>query len=252
MTIRKQGQAIHTLDDWKTHAPPKSDTHWVEGRSAMELARAWIGNDDGQLPEEVARMLAAHPDFGAVQAWIAEPEARLPFDEHRGEPRNADLCIVATDARGDYLIAVEGKADEPFGQTVGAALAQALEAKVRNPASRALERIAGLAQRLFDVADQGDGTLADLRYQLLTATAGAASEARRRGLRRVVMLVHEFVTPKTVDDKHRANDADYQHFLRRLHAPEPRGGMVGPVTMAADDAPDVPAVYFAKRVRRSR
>lgn len=42
MAVSKGGQPIRSLDDWRRLAPPKSPHHWVRGRSAQELARAWL------------------------------------------------------------------------------------------------------------------------------------------------------------------------------------------------------------------
>jgi hypothetical protein len=42
MRIEKSGQRIQSLEDWRRLAPPKTDEHWVEGRSALEAARAWL------------------------------------------------------------------------------------------------------------------------------------------------------------------------------------------------------------------
>src|SRR4051812_15458184 len=130
MPIVKNKQEIHSLSDWNRLARPKRPEHWVHGRSAMELARAWL--DDADLPGEVRAAIERHGDFGPVRAWSAEPEARLRFDKFAGEPRNTDLLIDAKDMHGRYLIAVEGKADEPFGETVGDALAAALERRIAN------------------------------------------------------------------------------------------------------------------------
>jgi hypothetical protein len=55
-----------------------------------------------------------------------------------------------------------------------------------------------------------------LRYQLLTACAGALAEAQRRQLARAVMLVHEFITPATSDVNHTRNTSDLQAFLHRI------------------------------------
>jgi hypothetical protein len=67
----------------------------------------------------------------------------------------------------------------------------------------------------------------DLRYQLLTACAGAVSEARRKGYSRAVMLVHEFVTSETQPGNHKRNSSDLSAFVYRLSG--------GGTTEVADD-----------------
>jgi hypothetical protein len=73
---------------------------------------------------------------------------------------------------------------------------------------------------------------ADLRYQLLTACAGVMAEAKRRGMIRAVMLVHEFVTAATSDANHKRNADDLARFLARIveHPPNPvvDGHLYGP------------------------
>lgn len=107
MPITKNGHPITTLDQWKTHAPPKSEIQWVDDRSAKEVARAWLEGSGTQFPQEVQAVLSAHPSFGDVLDWQCEPEARLRFDDFKGEPRNSDLSIIATDSHGPYVLAVE-------------------------------------------------------------------------------------------------------------------------------------------------
>lgn len=216
MPIAKAGRAIETLQDWERYAPPKSHHHWVDGRSAKETARAWLEPGGGELPQEVHEVLRRHPRFGSVLHWDAEPEARLRFDAFAGEPRNTDLLVIATDAFGTYLLAIEAKADEPYGETIGETFAAALEWRIDNPRSKGIARIEGLAALLLKPRFTGQPKARDLRYQLLTAGAGALAEAQRRQLTRAIMLVQEFVTPATSESNHARNAADLQAFLERL------------------------------------
>ncbi len=215
MPIAKSDHSIQSLLDWERLAPPKSPHHWLDGRSAKEVARAWLENGLA-LPSEVESALASHPGFGPVLSWDAEPEARLPFDSFAGEQRNSDLLVLARDARGPYVLAVESKADESYGETIADAFADALERRIANPRSNGIARIEGLVSLLLGARQPGHSKAADLRYQLFTACAGAIAEADRRGCSRAVMLVHEFVTAATSDANHERNAADLQKFLARL------------------------------------
>jgi hypothetical protein len=216
MSIAKAGQPIASLADWAQYAPPKSPHHWVDGRSAKEVARAWLEGCGVTLPQEVHAVLSGHPRFDDVLSWDAEPEARLRFDAFPGEPRNSDLLVIAKDVFGPYVLAVEAKADEPYGDTLGEVLAAALERRIENPRSNGIARIEGLATLLLKPRSSGQPKAGDLRYQLFTACAGALAEAHRRGLARAVMLVHEFITPATSDVKYARNASDLQVFLSRL------------------------------------
>ena len=55
-----------------------------------------------------------------------------------------------------------------------------------------------------------------LRYQLLTATAATVAEAQRQSAGRAVLLIHEFVTEQTSDEKHERNAADLDAFVRHI------------------------------------
>jgi hypothetical protein len=243
---------ILSLADWETHAPPKSPGQWVDGRSAMEVARAWLESHD-DMPPEVCAALRAHRDFGPVLTWDAEPEAKLRFDSFSGEPRNSDLAVIVSDAHGKYVLAVEAKADEPYGEIMAKAMMAAQKRMSANPRSKGVTRIQNLMAGLFP--ETVVGAIADdkLRYQLLTATAGALAEAQRRDMSRAVLLVHEFLTSRTTDSRHQRNSLDLQAFLNRLsgerieHVKE--GHLHGPYATAF--APDV-RLYVGKITRSLR
>lgn len=216
MPIAKKNRSISSLEEWFELAPPKSKDHWVDGRSAKEAARAWLAGGDA-LPSEVAAALASHPSFGEVLNWDAEPEARLRFDEFAGEPRNADLLVLTTDALGPYVVAVEAKADEVYGESVEKTLAAAHRRRRATERSNGVTRVESLLRLLPTVAPGVElPKVGSLRYQLLTACAGAVAEARRRRCARAVMLVHEFVTPATKPENHARNAADLAAFISRL------------------------------------
>jgi hypothetical protein len=215
---------IASIDDWFVRAAPKGkEKHWQAGRSAMEAARAWLEGGGVEFPTEVHAALAGHADFGPVLSWDAEPEARLKFDSFAGETRNCDLAVVARDSVGPYLLAVEAKADESFGETVSAALAAAVDRRIKNARSNGIARIEALACMLLRPRAEKLAKAGELRYQLLTACAGALAEADRLRVSRAVMLVHEFVTPggpdkesATSDTKLKRNGADLARFVGRV------------------------------------
>ena len=216
MSIYKNGIKLDSLDAWQTHAGPKSPDQWVDGRSAKEVARAWIEAGPGELPLEVKSLLDRHPAFAPLLSWEAEPEAKLRFDEFAGETRNSDLVVHGEDKHGRVLIAVEAKADESFAETIGDTLAAALERKLQSNTSNGIARIEQLAAALLGPREKGDAGLKNIRYQLLTACAGALCDGQRRGCSRVLVLIQEFVTPKTEDKKHHQNARDLNRFIRRL------------------------------------
>jgi hypothetical protein len=258
MTINKHGIEITTLDLWKKHAPPKSLDQWVDGFSAKELARAWLGSRASAIPSEVGLALAGHKDFTAVEAWRAEPEVRLPFDSFGGEPRNSDLVIHARDSNDEFLIAVEGKCHEPFGQTVADALAEAVERKLGNVRSNGVARIEQLAANVLGPRQGHEPALKKLRYQLLTACAGALCEAERLSVQRVILLIHEFFTDETDERLHARNSNDLNLFARRLSHESvgaiAKSRLYGPFHVPWKSRPTLGSVrlYLGKAVRDIR
>ncbi len=140
----------------------------------------------------------------------------MRFDDLKGEPRNSDLAVTVHDAHGSYFLAVEAKADEPYGETVSDAFAAALERRLVNPRSKGIARIESLASGLLGSRSADLPKAGNIRYQLLTAAAGCIAEARRQGASRAVLLVHEFITRATRDENHKRNRADLTNFLARL------------------------------------
>jgi hypothetical protein len=255
MPIAKAGHTIASLADWERLAPPKSQSHWVDNRSAKEVARAWLEGRGETLPPEVHSALAEHPMLGPVPSWEAAPEVRLHFDAFPGEPRNSDLVVLARDSFGSYLLTVEAKADEPYGETVAEAFAAALERRIDNSRSKGIARIEGLASSLLRPR-RPDRTGADqLRYQLLTACAGTVAEAIRRGYTRAVMLVHEFITPITANKNHERNALDLYRFLGRLGddavGPISKGRLYGPFPLQAAGEIQLFVGKFSRNLRNA-
>jgi hypothetical protein len=253
MSIRKRNIELTSLEEWFRLAGPKSPDQWVDDRSAKEVARAWL-EGKGVLPSEVNTALNGHSAFGSVFSWHAEPETKLPFDKVAGETRNTDLAVHAQDAHGEYLIAVEAKADEPFSDTIGKTLEDALERYLQNNKSNGINRIQALTQALVGARATGDPPVKDLRYQLFTGCAGALCEANQRGYERTLFLVHEFVTTRTVDENHRRNAADLDLFVHRLSHGAVKsiasGDIQGPFNVPGAPLLSNPGILYIGKVSR--
>jgi hypothetical protein len=142
LRIIRDGREIRNMNDWYDSMPQRvRSKHWKSGRSAQELARAWVGRGSWAVPAEVTRLLESHPTFRGADLLEARPEERIQLDRFRGNTRNADLLIVASLAGEPLVITVEAKADESFGRTIGACLATAREADRSNAPAR-IERLA--------------------------------------------------------------------------------------------------------------
>lgn len=227
-TISKNGNLLTSIDEWWQFASPKLDIHWKDGRSAKENARAWIAAAP-ELQPDVAQAFENCPSIGPIRRWSAEPEARIPIDRYRGEQPNIDLLLVAEDEHGPLVVAIEAKADEPFGDMLADRRRRAEATLGSNPRSKALARIDELIDRFG--LDYQQSHVPQLCYQLITATAAALEEAKRRSSKRVMLIVHEFVTPLTDSGKRERNSADLDHFLSAAFSYRGQltsGGVAGP------------------------
>lgn len=256
MSIRKHGLPMTTLEDWELRAGPKRDDQWAEHRSAMEAGRAWLANGT-DMPQEVTSALTSHPDFGPILAWSAEPEVKLPFDDFPGEPRNTDLLVEVTDSRGSYLLAVEAKADESFGDSLAKTRETVEAILARGERTNRWPRLEQLTLSLFGAEDPMSSRLVDLRYQLLTACAGVLRAGQLRGHTRAVMLVQEFVTPRMLDVNHARNAADFVAFVRAITRNDDgaqfAGDLVGPIRVPGAPLFEAhPALYIGKVSRNLR
>jgi len=164
---------------WLLASPGK---HWKHGASAMALADAWEHADGWPAP--VATVLASDPDLSELDLLLAIPEHEVPLPGG-SRPSQTDLFVLARRAGGDLVaIAVEGKAEEPFGDHTVA------EWRADDSPGRA-KRL-GYLLEVLDLAD--DKRLAEIRYQLLHRAASAVIEARRFGAEHAAMLVHSFAS----------------------------------------------------------
>ena len=237
MPISKNAVPILTLDDWETCAGPNAPDHWSDGRSAKEAASAWLEDDAVDLPKELKTALKHHDAFGKVTGWSAEPQVALPSDgSAAGESFVADLVVEAEDEHGPYLIVVDAKSDEPFGDPLGGALAAAVEALLDDQRSTDLEHVVRMAALLGPRRDD-DPALVDIRHGLLAASAGCLAEAERRGRSRALLLIQEFVTDRTVDKKLLVNAIDLGRFVKRLSHGAFKGlspgAIAGPISVPA-------------------
>lgn len=223
------GQEIGSLADWLKHAPPKKrEKHWKPGRSATELARAWL--DDGRgptVPPDIASLLESHELTRGFSPALAIGELVTHLDDFAGEHRNHDLVVIGEAAGGSTLLAIEAKADESFSShTVesylkacarqeserAAKVEQAIAAGKRPPRpSNVPARIKQLCAAAFGPPESDAESVAavaqSLRYQLVTALAGALIEARTRRCTQAVLIVHEFLSDPDPDGEIEGTDA---------------------------------------------
>ena len=227
--ITKTGRRLATLDEWFRYAPPRGKKkHWKDGRSAKENARLWL-DAAPCLPPGIADILRSCADVGILRSWHAEPETEIPFDSFRG-PANIDLLLTCDDEIGPLVVAVEAKADEPFGDTIEKTLSKANKRLEKASGSKGVERVKNLAAQFGLSLEQQE--VLNLRYQLFTLTAAALAEAERRAAQRAIVIIHEYVTSLTSCEKRAQNASDLDCFLEMVFGRQYslcNGMIVGPI-----------------------
>jgi hypothetical protein len=166
-----------SADGWREGLA--APTHWRPGYSAHSLAHTWHHADG--FPERVRAAFAGSP-LGSLEFVVGIPEYEVALPGGR-RASQTDLFVLARTADGRKVaLAVEGKAEEPFGDSCVAEWR-------REASSGKRERLA----RLLDVLELADDErVAKLRYQLLHRTASALLEASRLHAPIACMLVHSF------------------------------------------------------------
>jgi hypothetical protein len=174
----------------------KPELHWKPGYSACELARSWVGADG--IPAPVRAVLDTCPDY--KDAHLIEGFFEREVDlRSRGRPSQTDLLAFMHTAAGYAVLAVEGKAEEPFGQLV----------REWNDGSPGKVRRLTV---LCDVLGLDPASVGSLRYQLFHRAASAIFEAERYRCGHALLLVHSFSGRRT-------SFADFAAFAEALGCP---------------------------------
>ena len=154
----------------------RGEEHWRKGYSARELAESWFLADG--IPASVKAVLDNCRDYRdtALIDGFFEREVDLGTP---GAASQTDLMVIANTSRGLAVIAVEGKVNEPFGDTV----------VEWNDGSAGKGR---RLEKLCATLGISENAASGLRYQLLHRTASAVYEAHRYRTMDALMLVHSF------------------------------------------------------------
>ena len=188
---------ITSVDDWRTYAPPKNQkTQWKDGRSAKLLAQYVLSKN---FASDMSRIIKSC-GFNASSTLFCEPEfnTSLPCS---GSGRNHDLLI---DGR-DFVIGVEAKVSEPFGNTIG---------KEYNDNS---ENKQNRVEKLLKYIDKSFDDAKDYKYQLLTGLVGTMLEAKKRKKNKCLFLVILFAGDvETSGNTLKGNEIDFNDFRSKL------------------------------------
>lgn len=170
----------------------KQEWDWKEGRSAHALANLW--HSANALPATIKSILASHPIFRSAELIDAFLERQVDLGT-AGRHSQTDLLAIVGLEDQLAILAVEGKAGEPFGNEYVHQWLDGSENKVR--------RLTGLCETLGVPV----GSTHHIRYQLLHRSVSAILEARRYRSKAAVVLVQSFAQDK-------GSFADFSEFLR--------------------------------------
>lgn len=255
--VNRAGDSITSLAAWEKFGGPAADRHWVEGRSAYELALDWI---EGDAPARLINLLGLRTALAGARLDVAIAEKKTSFDALPRGPRNHDLLVRAENAEGRIVVGVEGKADESFDEPLWRWREKALARSAKSAAPDRLDRLttAFFGSTIDEDVDQPP--LGSMGYQLLSALAGTLADAQTDSAESAVLLLHEFKTSKTDDEKHARNGRMLDDFIFRLaRGPVDRSGSddewITPAIAVAGDGTILPAstpVFIAKMVTDRR
>lgn len=237
---------INNLNDWGSiYTNNSSGKHWKDGRSAKELARAWINTKDKYLE----KLLDSTGEFKGIKFIKASPEYETKFDEY-GKGRNHDLLILAKDLKGQVLISLEAKVDESFGEIIEDKYLASLLNRINGKSTFLPNRIEGLLANVF--TRNVDKKAFDLRYQLLHGLAGTVAEAKKRDIDRAVFVINTF-WEKNVEysDAYKKNIEDLDCFVNYLSSNKiksiGKNSLIGPFkTKDKDYLSDKVELYIMK------
>jgi hypothetical protein len=168
------------IGDWRRRlADPEKQ--WQREASAFETAVSWecaAGTPRG-IPASIAAVLDQDADLRDSSLLLALPEHKVPLPGG-SRASQTDVWALLRCPTGMVSMAVEGKAEESFGET--------LETWQKDASPGKAQRLA----HLCEVLQVTSAFPANIRYQLLHRTASALLEARRFGAAHAVMLVQAF------------------------------------------------------------
>lgn len=232
--VSRCGKPIRSVEEWGVEAEPAKAEHWQDGRSAKELAKAWI-SDSG--PAALIALLDLAPATASLRIDRAVAEAQTAFDRWPGGKRNHDLLVTGEALGGRVTVGLEGKADETFGQTLRSYAAASQRLIDQGKTTNAHLRLDELTTALVRVTSSKEQGLMQLRYQLFSAVAGTLAAAEPDSTH-AVFVVHEFITERTDAQLRAGNAAALSDFVERLFAIRPPTGesswLLGPFHVPAE------------------
>jgi hypothetical protein len=194
---------ILTVEDWFNYCPPKQkEKHWVDGRSAKEMAKFWMNEKKRNDFQIFIQQAIANFNYG-----YSVPEYESAFDSY-GSPRQHDLLISSADSK--TVITIEGKADEPFGKmSFDENFNDAFNKKKQNDDSKAFDRMVNLAENYFKKNEK----IKNIMYQLAYWFSGSICDVIKFDAEKVVMVLQEFRSKLTTLENLDRNHQEFEKFV---------------------------------------
>jgi hypothetical protein len=191
------------LEEWFEFCPPqKGEKQWIDNKSAKEMAKFWLEQDNAEQFKVFIRQKISGFDYDYII-----PEYESAFDSSES-PRKHDLFIAGKNSSA--IITVEGKVEEPFGQMeFGANFCDTINKKMANKKSNALDRMINLYQNYF----HHNGEVLDIRYQLAYWFAGSVVDAIKYDTQNFVMVLQEFKTGSAKEENLVKNHHEFEKFI---------------------------------------
>ena len=214
--VDSRDQTISNLPEWRSRIfdGTSKEKHWKKGRSAPSLAE-FIMNRNGAsyLEKRISAVLSRQ-----VMLEQATPEYLARFDSYPGNPSNLDLGITGNVKRSTLkeglFVGVEAKVDETFGGTVRSRFSSAMKTREAGKNTNAPERVKELLAYYFSVKESPDfSRFADVRYQLLTGTAGTVAMPHAV----CVFYILVFRTSMYDERKGLKNRRNYENFVEAAY-----------------------------------
>lgn len=193
-------------EDWRAVSGAEN---WVPGRSAYELAHHWHAGHG--FPAAVQRVFAtAGEPFSGLIPKYGMVELPTFLDIVRAPSRTDLMLYCRTRNDEPFVIAVEGKATEPFDKP--------LNLWVRDGGSEPTRSRTRRLQFLSDLLGTPVSPDETFGYQLVHRTAAVVSECVLQGVNAGLVLVHSFSEANPINWPH------FQQFAQLLGLTIPDGG----------------------------
>jgi hypothetical protein len=250
ITIEKNGNIIHSVEDWFRFAPPaRGEKQWKDGRSAKELAKAWFPIDgEPQVPMELSSLFFNNDATRGIRIERGFPECEIHLDRFNG-PRNADLVVIGPKSGVNIAVNIEAKERETFGDPIQTCLN-----RVKDRSTNLPERINNLCLAIFNLQISQIPGIGTIRYQLLHGTAAALIEAKNQKANLALFVVHEFRSERTPKRNLEINADDFKKFIWLVTKDENtkinEGSLIGPIIIPGNEIiPNNIPLYIGKIIR---